>query len=456
MNLGMKLRFAAYLGIGLLSVAPACAQSFGAAKEKVTLQRKLPALVQLKGDSIAVRVTGNFDQSALTRDFKAALLAELLKDNPKLKEDDNNPSSEIACRITNYSHPPPSQSQRPTYLVGKNMPTEQTFTRVTGTLAVSFQAKTGDGKTLSSDNVTARYDREFDASGNLSSEGVKGTFTSAWKRLKGGADSEELNGPTDSEMRAYLMQEAVGKIAEHVVNTSESVEVFLAKQKGAPEEGDKQAVAGLWERALETFETAQPSPKPEEDAYRLYNTGVAYEALAYKAEDPKAAMKFLDQAAIDYGKAIDAKKGEHYFLEPQRRIEDAIAHYKQLADEKEAEAKAAEPPHAPVAAVAAGKPGASGTGSPAAAVKALTNAQVVAMVKSGMDDDTVAQAIRAAKAVTFDLTAAGQQSLTGSGVSAKVLATMKTRAARPHVTTGTHTATTHATATHSTTPPAPK
>jgi len=43
---------------------------------------------------------------------------------------------------------------------------------------------------------------------------------------------------------------------------------------------------------------------------------VAYEALAYKAEDPKAAMKYLDEAAIDYGKAIDSRPGEHYFLEP--------------------------------------------------------------------------------------------------------------------------------------------
>ena len=325
MNLGMKLRLAACLGIGLLAVAPAGAQSFGAAKEKVVLQRKLPGLVHLPGESITVRVTGSFDQSALTRDFKAALTAELLKDDPHLREDDNSPSAEIVCRITNYSHPPPTQTQRPTFLTGKNMPTEQTYTRITGTLAVSFEAKTGSGRTLTSDNVTARYDREFDGSGNLSSEGVKGTFSSAWKRLKGG-DSEDLNGPTDSEMRAYLMQDAVQRIAEHIVNTDEKVEVFLAKQKGPLEEGDKQAVAGLWERALETFETAQPSPKPEEDAYRLYNTGVAYEALAYQAEDPKAAMKYLDEAAIDYGKAIDAKKGEHYFLEPQRRIEEAISH----------------------------------------------------------------------------------------------------------------------------------
>ena len=93
-------------------------------------------------------------------------------------------------------------------------------------------------------------------------------------------------------------------------------------------------MAGLWQRALETFETAPQLPKREDDAYRLYNIGVAYEALAYKAEDPKSAMKFLDEAAINYGKAIDAKPAEKYFLEPQKRIETAIAHYKRLEDEE--------------------------------------------------------------------------------------------------------------------------
>jgi hypothetical protein len=183
---------------------------------------------------------------------------------------------------------------------------------------------------------------------------------------------------------------------------------------------------------------------------------VAYEALAYQAEDPKAAMKFLDEAAINYGKAIDAKKGEHYFLEPQRRIEEAIAHYKQLADEKEAAAKAAEPPPPPPPSTAVagnGKPGVAGPGAKTAAtVKALTNAQVIAMVKSGMDDDTVVQAIRAAKAVSFDLTPAGLQALSGGGVSPQVVAAMKTRAARPHTATTTHTATTHTTSA----PAAPK
>jgi len=205
------------------------------------------------------------------------------------------------------------------------------------------------------------------------------------------------------------------------------VEVYLARQKGALDEGDKLAEAGLWQRALETFETARPLPKQADDAYRLYNIGVAYEALAYKAEDAKSAMKFLDEAAINYGKAIDARPGEKYFREPQRRIETAIAHYKKLEDRENQKAEAAAAKAAASENPPAPPPPVAKMATPA---KALTNAQVIAMVNSGVDDDTVAQTIRAAKAVNFDLTAAGQQDLSGNGVSAPVLAAMKARAAR--------------------------
>jgi tetratricopeptide (TPR) repeat protein len=208
------------------------------------------------------------------------------------------------------------------------------------------------------------------------------------------------------------------------VNTKETLEVYLARQKGALDAGDKQAEAGLWQRALETFETAPPLSKVGEDAYRLYDIGVAYEALAYEAEDEKSAMKFLDEAAINYGKAIDAKPAEKYFLEPQKRIETAIEHYKKLEDQKNQKIVTA-------SAKSDGTPGKSGAvGKAAVAAKALTNAQVIAMVKSGVEDDTVAQTIRAAKAVNFDLSAAGQQDLNGNGVGAPVITAMKARAAR--------------------------
>jgi hypothetical protein len=73
---------------------------------------------------------------------------------------------------------------------------------------------------------------------------------------------------------------------------------------------------------------------------------------------------------------------------------------------------------------------------PAPVHKGLTNTQVIAMVKSGMDEDTIVKTIAAAAAVDFDLSATGQQQLKGGGVGARVLAAMKDRAAKNPAATG--------------------
>ena len=410
------------------------AQSFGASKTKVTLQRKLPATAHLNGTTFKVRASGHDTQRDLAHNLEALLETELLKDDPHLRQDESNPSTIITCEITEFSHPQPTVTTRPSLAVTKNAPKTATYTRITGNLTVAFQAKTAGGQVLTSDNVTAKYDEEFDSAGNNSSHGVKGTVTDTWKRLKGGASSEDLNPPTDAELQSKLVTDAVHQIAEHLVNTNEVLEVYLAKSKGSLDEGDKSAEAGLWQRALETFETAPPSPKPDEDAYRLYDIGVAYEALAYGAEDEKTAMKFLDEAAINYGKAIDAKPGEKYFLEPQKRIETAIAHYKEFEDEKHRREQAEEDEkRAKSAPGTQAKDAGPGNAHAHPTPKGMTNSQVLAMVKSGMDEDTIVQTIRTSRAASFDLSAAAQQDLTKGGVSVPVLTAMKARAARKSV-----------------------
>jgi tetratricopeptide (TPR) repeat protein len=417
-------RASGFLAIACLSVAalaamPSAAQGFGASKVKVTLQRKLPALVHLPGNTIKVTVTAADVDGALPYDFQALLETELLKDDPDLREDDN-PAAQIICRITEYSHPEPTVTQRaaPSVPTGtsfsgltKGATKPATFTRITGQLNVSLQAKNASGGLLISDNISASYDQEFDSSGNSTSHGMMGSVTGTFGRMKGGGKSEDINPPTPAELRSRLILDAVQQIAEHLVNSDEKVEVFLAQKSGPLDEGNKAALTGLWERALETYETASPFPKPDDDAYRLYNIGVAYEALAYTASDEKMTMKYLDQAAINYGKAIDAKPGEKYFVEPQKRIETAISHYKELDQERARAAQEAANP-AP------------------AAPKALTNTQIIAMVKSGVDDATILQAIRGAGAVDFDLSTAAQHELTSNGVSAGVLTAMKTQAAK--------------------------
>ncbi len=427
MNLARSERLIACLSLATLSATVAGAQDFGFAKERVTLVRKLPGLVHLGGTTIKVRVTGHEGQNDLARNLQSLLETEFMKDDPRLRVSESNPSAVVTCQIISYSHPRPTITTRQGLATGKTAPKSQNYTRVTGSLSVSFQARSANGPMLGSDNVTARYDEEFDSSGNTASQGILGTMNSSWKRITGGASSESLNPPTDDELQSRLLADAVRQIANHIVNTREPVEVFLAKRLGALDTGDKEAQAGLWQRALETFETAPPLGKMSEDAYRLYNVGVAYEALAYQADDETTAMKYLDEAAINYGKAIDAKPAEKYFLEPQKRIETAIEHYRKLEDQKNQKV-------VPTTIKIVSMPGKSGTGAKApVAANALTNAKVIAMVKSGVDDDTVAQTIRAAKAVNFDLSAAGQQTLTGGGVSAHVLAAMKARAAHQSV-----------------------
>ncbi len=374
---------------------PSGAQGFGAAKEKVTLQRKLPALVHMPGETIKVTVTSSEEDGTLPYDFQALLETELLKDDPNLRDDDN-PSTQIICQITEYSHPEPiytnklgtgqalGPSNSPLSTLSRTASRIGATQRITGKLDVSFQAKDATGRILISDNIDSTYDREFDSAGNSTSHGVFGQVGGTFSHVKGGAKSED-GPPTPSELRSRLIIDAVQQIAEHLVDSNETVDVFLARKDGPLEEGDKDAMTGLWERALETYETAPPFPKPEEDAYRLYDIGVAYEALAYQAEDQKAAMKYLDQAAINYGKAIDAKPDEKYFIEPQKRIETAIAHYKELDQEQQAAARAK-------AEAAAG----NSTSGPTDAGKGLTNAQVITMVKSGIDESAVLQAIRGA------------------------------------------------------------
>ncbi|HEV2277355.1 MAG TPA: hypothetical protein VGS02_04225 [Acidobacteriaceae bacterium] len=424
--------FAAAAVAAALLVPPLHGQGFGASKTKVTLQRKLPALMRLPGNTIRVRASGHANEADLAQDLQAQLETELLKDDSNLQEDEEHPVTTITCQITNYAHPQPILEQKPNVFAGKNQPKTVNYIRVTGALSVAFQARSADGHMVGSDNVTVNYDQEFDSSGNNSSHGLMGSMSSSWHKIRGTKDAvaQDDQPPTDAELRMRLLTMAVHRMAQQIVNTNESIDVLLAKDKTL-EEGDKQAEAGLWQRAQESFETASPSPKKADDAYRLYNTGVAYEALAYQASDTKSAMKLLDQAAINYGKAIDAKPDEKYFLEPQKRIETALAHYRKLEEEKNAP-----PAPAPVRQVAAATPAppaaaaAHAADPPPSPGHVLTNSKVIAMARAGLDDDSIAAAVRNAKAADFDLSSVGQRQLTHGGVDAAVISAMKARAVR--------------------------
>jgi len=326
--LGRNLLLSVVVGMPVVGVAPAIyAQNFGNLiinRKKIVLQRKLPPTGHIEGTTFNVVVTTPAGmQQDLPTDLKSTLESLLIRDDSRLRSEDVHPETVITCRITSFAMPQPQMSQQAVLTPGAKAGSvqNQQMERVTGVLTVSFQAKDRAGHSLAADNVTAKFDQEYSATS--AQQGLTHSITHTMTHLtKGGQDDDTP--PTAVELHNRLIQEAAQQIAAHLVNTTEQVEVYLAKGGGL-DGADKLMDEKLWSRALEQLETMKPFGSPGDDAYRLYDLGVVNEALAYQAEDLQKARKDLQEASVDYGKAIDAKPTEKYFLQPQNRIDTALA-----------------------------------------------------------------------------------------------------------------------------------
>lgn len=411
----------------------ASGQNFGSAisltRKKIVLERKLPPTGHVDGTGIKVVSSGVGVPPDVVTTLNTTLEDILLKNDPRLRAEDVHPDTTITCTITSYAQPVPTRTQQSTVSLDKKKPAQPQYTeRVTGTLTVGFKAAARTGHSVAADNVKANYDHEFTVAANGSTSSGFGSILhsvgSATHMNKASSNLDEDQPPTQLELRDKLIQDAAMQIATHLVNTNEPVTVNLARG-GALDEPVKLLEGKLYSRALEGLETMQPFSTPEEDAYRLYDIGVANEALAYSTEDVNKARTFLQQAAINYGKAIDAKPTEKNFLEPQNRIDTALAHYKSLSDQsKAATVETASAPATSTHPVSNASTASSSSNSPS---DAMTNDQVIEMVAAHIDEANIIDNIQHAPSVNFDLSVQGQVYLSQHGVNGRVLTAMKTR-----------------------------
>jgi hypothetical protein len=416
-------------------------QNFGSAltltRKKIVLERKLPPTGHIDGAGIKVVVNAPGVQGDVATTLKSDLEDILLKNDPRLRTEDVHPDTIITCTVTSYAQPVPTRTQQTTISTNKNKPTApQYMERVTGTLTVGFKATSRAGHSLAADNVKANYDREFNVASNTGTSGSSGlssfsllhAMSSAAGHLgKSSNDPPEDQPPTQIELHDKLIQNAAMQIASHLVNTTEQVDVNLARG-GNLDEPVKLMESKLWTRSLESLETMQPFSAPDQDAYRLYDIGVANEALAYSSEDVNKARTYLQEAAINYGKAIDAKPTEKYFLEPQNRIDTALAHYKALSDEgKSPRMEVASTHGSPSAKTVSSSFASSAPADSAPSGDAMTNDQVIEMVAAHMDEANILDNIQHAPSVNFDLSVQGQVYLSQHGVTGRVLTAMKSR-----------------------------
>ncbi len=307
---------------GCVAICPGVVlgQGFGAAKQSVTLERKLPAAVKLPGNSFSVKATAEaaaagVNCKALAADKLPSIVeTNLIRNNNQLTPNPGAPDTVISIRVLNCS-----AASTPEYGMqfGKTAGRSQQPIgyKVAADLSVTYEARSGAGGFVDAEPLDVKYNHE--------SNNAKAAITG----LMGKADQEPH---TAEELVQLLADRMAERIAARLVNTNERVEVLLGK--GGPlDDANRYAVAGQWSKYVETLETMPPFAKPADDSYRLYNIGVGDEALGYKAETPTAATKYFEQAVIQYRKAGEANPHEKYFIQPVNRIEVALEHYKKLA-----------------------------------------------------------------------------------------------------------------------------
>jgi hypothetical protein len=414
-RLGILL--AVLLGVVATPAVTARAQNFGGAfqHKKIMLVRKLPPTGHIDGSSFKVQVSGgpgDVDQ-ALQSTIESLIISNDSRLHTVMSPTDK-PDAMITCQVTSYSQQSATETQAGVTL-GKMTVPSQSFIHEKGLMTVTFNAQDlRASKSIAANTVTGKFDQQYPIQSAAPSKvnsvaGMAGILSHIQPKPAAGGDEASANKPpTPIELRDMLVKNISYQIVSHLVNTSEQVPVDLAVGGGL-DDADKLMDQKLWTRALENLETMTPFGQPAQDAYRLYNLGVVNEALGYQAEDVTRARKYLQEASIDYGKAIDAKPDEKNFLQPQTRIDTALAYYKTLGDQAAASAQVA-----------------SAAKTPAADV--LTNADVIAMVAAKLDQGNIIDTIKTSSAVNFDLSAHGQIDLAKGNVNSVIITTMKQKA----------------------------
>jgi hypothetical protein len=406
------------LGLAVVPGVPVRAQNFGGAfqRKKIVLVRKLPPTGHIDGSSFIVKVAGVSIPGDVVQGLQATVESLIINNDSRLHSVTDKPDAMITCQITSYSQAQTNETQAGVTL-GKTTVPSQNFIHVKGLMTVTFNAQdVRSSRSISADTVTAKFDQQYPIQSaqpaKLNSLGGMGSILSHMpQKPAAGGDESANKPPTPIELRDKLVKDISYQIVSHLVNTSEQVPVDLAVGGGL-DDADKLMDQKLWTRALENLETMTPFPQPPQDAYRLYDLGVVNEALGYQAEDVTQARKYLQEASIDYGKAIDAKPDEKNFLPPQTRIDTALEHYKTLGDRAAAIAQAA-----------------SAAATPKApASDALTNDDVIAMVAAKLDQANILDTIKTAGTVNFDLSAKGQIALSNGKVNGTIIAAMKAKA----------------------------
>jgi hypothetical protein len=405
---------ALYVTVILLSaIAPLYAgEGFGMMKKSANLTRIHPPQVFIAGTRVSIKVTAaspNYGVAA--QRLESQLESELLGKNQRLKLDAARPDATIDVKILQDEFGEKWEDRQMVHYVDRGR-------------------KDSKGKTvLDQEQVTVRFkvvtysfnaafkvhDTQKDVS--LAADSINWNYTK---------DFQDGNGSPDaSSLESNAVAAAVANLTNRLAPTREIVGVLLPK--GTFEAAAAYADAGLWSKYQEALEKVPPLKNPMDEGYRQYALGVAYEAQGYSADDNDTTLKYLEQASIHYNNAVDSNPKEGYFTKPYSsvlfsshnaeapisRVSAALVQYQKLKEFSDS-----------LASKAVTTRGSKGDlGAPAD--DAMTNQQVVDMVRAGLAEDVILTSIDTAKSPAFDITPRGLIQLADGKVSKRVIQHMQ-------------------------------
>lgn len=385
----------------VLSAGPGFGGLGGLRKQTMELKTRQPAPVRLANTSIAVIGKETAPQYApVVQSLEVALGTELVGNEKSLVEQPPDKAQWVlALIVTGFSI---SQPQQYTQGTGTSA---VTYNRWNGSLNAAYQVIDHSGRVYDAANVASNYNKDFP----VSAIGKQSRWTIPGFPKKGPAAGEKVPSSVE-DVKQDLIQDVVLQIASKLGNTTKDVEVEIATGDSHLNRAAEFFQQQLWSRALEELEKTPAFEKPNEEAYRQYDLGLAYEAISYTSTNPDDQKQNIYKAAEYYDKALEMNEKEKYFVATVARTRDALARYKQLEVMNKQDQKVAPPgsssAHATEDAQAnskkplVGADGATPVPAPASGNK-LTVDRVIQMYKKGVSMQQILEIVKGSQ-LQFD------------------------------------------------------